>query len=165
LKIIKKHHNNTCQILTTFAMLYSFLFPKYFKSKDNPYWEILISPTFFLDKNHRELILHHVNLSQVDLFTAHLGNASLSNVDLVGANLMCADFMGANLMGVNLCRTDLFGANLRDANLTCTNLRESKLIEADLTGAHLQGAVYNKGTQFPKGFDPEEECMIKIDDD
>lgn len=69
--------------------------------------------------------LRHIDLSDVNLFHAHM-----QEVDLVGAKLKDA----------TLCQANLRGANLRGANLSNADLPLSDLTGADLTGAILQGA-------------------------
>ena len=63
--------------------------------------------------------------------------------------------LGADLEGVDLRDADLGEANLSEADLAGADLQE-----ADLSGANLGGAEYNKYTQFPDGFDPEEAEMV-----
>ena len=71
-----------------------------------------------------------------------------------------ANLEAAILADADLARSDLAGAVLRDADLRGADLTEANLREADLRGAKLEGAnltgaLYNQGTRWPEGFDPE----------
>lgn len=70
--------------------------------------------------------------------------ADLSGLDLRGANLFGADLSGANLSG----------ANLHQAYLRWTDLRGADLRDATLTEIDLRMALYDGGTIWPLGLDP-----------
>ena len=103
------------------------------------------------------------------LWEAHLRGANLSGANLVGANLTAAtlteaDLTGAALWKANLTRASLVGADLSQGSPpqhpTGAQLVNAILTGADLTGAILTGAilgeaVYDSGTTWPAGFDPE----------
>ena len=104
----------------------------------------------------REANLQDANLRRADLTEAYLHtNAKLYNADLMNANLT-----KASLVGTNLQEADLRGANLQMTNLDSADLRGAKLKNTNLGDSEsLRDAKYNKKTQFPDGFDPEEAGM------
>jgi uncharacterized protein YjbI with pentapeptide repeats len=67
---------------------------------------------------------------------------NLGSVDYSGRNLSRQDFSDASLSGARLIGADLTRANLSGADLT----------RANLSGADLSGAIANRLTQFPAGF-------------
>jgi Pentapeptide repeats (8 copies) len=80
-------------------------------------------------------------------------------LNLAGADLRGADLRGLNLQQDNLRKANLNGANLSRANLQEVDLREANLVganlsEANLVGAALKGAIANRDTIWPSGFDP-----------
>jgi hypothetical protein len=86
-----------------------------------------------------------VNLVGAALSGADLQNATLRNTDLHRADLHLADLAGADLRGA-----DLRGVNFRGADLRGADLRDARLYKADLNHA-----LYDAGTQWPAGFDPD----------
>jgi hypothetical protein len=95
-------------------------------------------------------ILSLTSLSDANLKAADLRGADLSSTILVGADLSGSDLSGAKLNNPNLNGANLSGANLSDANLEKANLFESSLEKANLNGA-----IYNKNTKWPDGFNPK----------
>lgn len=95
--------------------------------------------------------LEDATLIKTILADANLKYANLKGADLEGAVLRDADLNGAELHKANLNNADLRGADLRDANLT----------EASLQGSDLREATYNEATNFPSGFNPQEQGMIQ----
>ena len=74
----------------------------------------------------------------------------LANLDLRSLDLENQDLTDADLRGADLRRTRLWGACLRRARLEGADMRE-----ADLTLAIVKGAMYDDGTRWPAGFDPQ----------
>lgn len=110
------------------------------------------------------------DLSGVDLRRARLSGVSLRGVDLDGrdlrgAVLQRADLTGASLRDALLDEAHLGGACLQDADLTGASLFEADLSGCDLRGARLsgsrylsmallRGAVQDRGTSWPRTFEP-----------
>lgn len=86
----------------------------------------------------------------------------LSNLDLRGSSLYEADLSGANLNRTDLRKADLSNAILKEANLQKSDLRGANLTGADLKSAKFAGSIYDKNTQFPEKFDPEDYEMYRI---
>ncbi|MFO7656793.1 MAG: M56 family metallopeptidase [Bacteroidales bacterium] len=132
--------------------------------------------------NLGEAYLDWANLENASLRYAILKEASLNGAKFQGADLTGADLKEVNLSGQNLRRVffnyanlkeaDLSLADLRDCDLSNSNLREADLTKADLrganlkfadlseaklTGANLEGAIADRYTLFPEGFDPIKE--------
>ena len=101
-----------------------------------------------------QAILDRANLSQAELDGSSLRNARLAEVTLVGASLREASLIGANLRGAYLDGADLRGASLLRAELQGARLVNADLRNAELQEAELSGAVYDRRTRFPGGFDP-----------
>ena len=108
-------------------------------------------------------------------------NATFDQCYMIGANMKGAKFEhntrlylvmlnGANLEGVDFKHAKLDTVNFRGANLrgakNITSMRRLNFHKADLRGADLSqvklpwqevvltGAIYDKTTKFPAGFDP-----------
>ena len=114
------------------------------------------------------------NLSDADLRMTNLRGANLAGANLSYANLYGSDLRGANLQsadlrGVNLDRARLFAATTPDEAASITNFPERPSVAASndmLTLAieanshdpelsvQLEGALFDRHTQFPAGFDP-----------
>ena len=60
------------------------------------------------------------------------------------------------LAGAKLSKTDLRGVDVRDVDLSRTNLRGADLRETGVKWAYLWGAIYDRQTIWPAGFDPEQ---------
>lgn len=93
----------------------------------------------------QEADLRWVEASKVELPEARLEGARLYEADLFDANLR-----GAQLYEADLRSADLSSADLREANLCRTDLRGATLREAQL-----QGAVFDRRTRWPTGFEFE----------
>jgi uncharacterized protein YjbI with pentapeptide repeats len=104
-------------------------------------------------------------LQGIDLTGARLYWASLGDADLSFADLSRADLRGAMLYRT-ICRgTKFCDANLGHDNMQGrTDLKGADLSTADLRGAILTDAVYDHGTKFPPGFDPEKAGMTSLED-
>ena len=121
----------------------------------------------FLMKTH----LNRMDLSGADLTAADLRFTNLRSAKLVLTVLTGADLTDASLVGVDLRRANLTGVDLRGADLrgkaelkSVANVRGvAYLKDTDLTDATFTRAKYNEKTDFPKGFNPEVEGMIKFD--
>jgi uncharacterized protein YjbI with pentapeptide repeats len=99
------------------------------------------------------------NFAGANLRGSNLRQANLREANLTMAALILADLTGAKLYKANLREANLRQANLRQANLAGANLKRADLREADLTGANLveadlTGAIADKNTVWPEGFDP-----------
>ena len=92
------------------------------------------------------------NLGRANLVRANLYSANLESANLVRANLESANLENANLENANL-----YSANLESANLGGANLGRANLVRANLEDAYLGGAIYDKYTIFPVGFDAKEK--------
>jgi hypothetical protein len=106
-----------------------------------------------------EANLEGARLSRADLCAAGLSGARLRGASLQSANLFQADLTGADLRRANLRRAVLAGANLKGARLAGASLRNANLRGADLSGAKLfgtdlHGALFNRATRWPSGFNP-----------
>jgi hypothetical protein len=86
---------------------------------------------------------HKLDLRNTDLRCAEFWNARLDWIDFWGAHLEGAKLWGACLRHAKLENAHLAGANLRGANLE----------HASLEGADLTGAIFDRGTMWPDGFD------------
>ncbi len=118
--------------------------------------------------------LSEANLSEADLARANLTRATLSEASLTAANLTRATLVradlsrailtGATLSGADLSAAYLSGTDLTGATLSGADLSEADLTAADLTGADLHlaafdGAKYDAGTRWPKGFTPPSSAV------
>lgn len=107
--------------------------------------------------------LTHGSLVNADLGEAVLTEALLVRADLEDADLTKADLTGAIMSGANLKNAKLVKATLKHADLHGANLCWANLEDADLEGVDLTHALYNKYTQWPKGFDPKAHKMHLLD--
>jgi len=103
--------------------------------------------------------LKGASLKRANLEECNFKGAMLDNVDFTGANLKNASFRqasleGARLSGANLEGAFLRGAKLHQAIISGAILKNAILIAADLEETDFSGAIFNRSTQFPKGFDP-----------
>ncbi|MBN2613791.1 MAG: pentapeptide repeat-containing protein [Bacteroidales bacterium] len=94
--------------------------------------------------------LKEVNLSRQNLRGVFFNYANLKEADLSLSDLRDCDFSNANLREADLTKADLRGANLKFADLS----------EAKLAGVKFEGAVADRYTLFPQGFDPIKEKVI-----
>ncbi|OJT27667.1 hypothetical protein BO221_03260 [Archangium sp. Cb G35] len=114
--------------------------------------------------------LDHVRFRGCSMVKADLTSADVRGADLSGANLTSASFQFSDARGAVLADADLteakfMSANLRDASferavLTRANLLQTRLHGANLRDAHIEetkffGALYDKSTRWPVGFNPE----------
>jgi pentapeptide repeat protein len=99
----------------------------------------------------------------------HCGEgANLAGMDLTEADLSRANLKRANLRGANLTKARCFDSNLRGADLRDADLQLALLAGADLRftqlgGARLNGAVYDRLTRWPKGFDARRNGAMRAD--
>ncbi|MFF2883978.1 pentapeptide repeat-containing protein [Bacillus toyonensis] len=115
-----------------------------------------LTDTSFRYTNLRGADLSSANLSGSDLTGSYLmvavlekvnlKGAILRNAKLNGADLISADLSGANLSEADVWKADFSGANLSNANMSCLRINE----------ATFEGALYDKNTIWPEGFNPEE---------
>lgn len=95
---------------------------------------------------------HFFEMNRLSFARADLSGSNLSFSNARGAMLFEANLSGVNFLGSFLAEANLDFANLSKANLCHVNLRG-----ASLYGANLNGAIYNKKTVWPDGFDPIKE--------
>ena len=108
--------------------------------------------------------LSGANMVSVNLSGADLRTSDLSHADLYGANLSGANLFGAYLFGADLRKADLSEADLRKTFLGKTDLRGADLRTANLDSVLLDGAWCDADTMWPKGFDPEANGALLVDD-
>jgi Pentapeptide repeats (8 copies) len=89
-----------------------------------------------------------LDLSEVDLRSANLGDAQLAQVILADAHLEHASLFGADLRGALLIRAHLDEATLVEADLRAAILIDADLGKASLWNADLEGALWGKETRF-----------------
>ncbi|HEY9877358.1 MAG TPA: pentapeptide repeat-containing protein [Leptolyngbyaceae cyanobacterium] len=77
--------------------------------------------------------------------------AKLDGIDLEGASLWGCALQGADLSNANLFRTEFHNSDLSRSRIFDVDFRETVL-----DNVALKYAVYNEGTQFPIGFDPQQ---------
>lgn len=90
--------------------------------------------------------------------------ASFREADFTNAIVQSCDFSGGvyfEIRGAQLTDVNVSGASFRDARLLGTDLGN---VNINLSQADLTGALYNSGTLFPGGFDPDAAGMINVDD-
>jgi uncharacterized protein YjbI with pentapeptide repeats len=117
-------------------------------------------------------VLVNAKLEKADLMLANLEKTDLHKANLEGANIFMANLKEARLTDANLAGVDLGASNLQGADLSGANLAGASLIRTDLSEAKLNSAILSKAkysvieefkTIFPKGFDPKEFGMIKLE--
>jgi hypothetical protein len=82
-----------------------------------------------------------------------LRNTDLRGAEFWDARLECTDFFGAHLEGAQFWGADLRHAKLEEAHLCGANLFAAKLEGASLRGADVAGAIFDRDTVWPAGFD------------
>lgn len=80
----------------------------------------------------------------LDLTDVDLCGANIGNINLAGADLSYAKLNYAKLNGTCLCKAKLNGANLSDTNLFQSDLSEADLSDAYLGGANLLWTTLNR---------------------
>lgn len=140
--------------------------------------DVNLSKATLIKTLFQEASLQRADLRGADLWGARLDGADLRGSDLREANLKDAHFDGTNLAGANLEGQDLSvlwglsnssfkGANLRGlkgglhVTVTKCDFRKADVRGAWLAGpgtgyfstCDFRGAVYDKDTRWPKGFD------------
>ena len=103
--------------------------------------------------------LKGVSLIRANLAGCNLKGAVLDGANFTGANLKTASFRDASMEGVILSGANLEGAFLRGAKLhqavmSGAILKNAILVSADLEATDFSGAIFNRATQFPEGFNP-----------
>lgn len=82
-----------------------------------------------------------------------LRNTDLRGAEFWDARMEWTDFWGAHLDGAKLWGAVLSHAKLEHAHLNGANLRAAKLEDASLVGADVTGALFDRYTVWPAGFD------------
>ena len=77
------------------------------------------------------------------------------------ANLATARLSGARLQGADLRWADLHDADLRGARLYGADLRGADLTGAELSGTRFWGAIHDRTTRWPEGFDARRRGLIR----
>ncbi|GCE05105.1 pentapeptide repeat-containing protein [Dictyobacter aurantiacus] len=91
-----------------------------------------------------------LNLQDVDISNAHMGQIDIRDTYLVGANMSGSDLHGAVLSDAILTFTNLAGANLSKADLHACDLHNTNLTGANLSGANLRDATGLTADQIAK---------------
>jgi uncharacterized protein YjbI with pentapeptide repeats len=102
--------------------------------------------------------LSHADLERTNLMGATLDDANLMKARLDKANLTSATLDEANLVGARLTKTNMTDASLNEADLSDADLKEANLTgarldKANLAGTRLDGALANRQTVWPEGWD------------
>ncbi|MDY7225717.1 pentapeptide repeat-containing protein [Hyalangium rubrum] len=108
--------------------------------------------------------LRNASLERANLRRAVLHEADLTDAVLTFAKLDGADLRDAKLRSANLLNASLKGAVLDGASLEGALLHGANLSEALLHGANLKGAIYDKSTQWPYGFNLTDTGAILADE-
>lgn len=150
--------------------------------------EIISFPTdSFVGWNFSDTDLHRadldgMNLNQAIFKAGHLRNVNIENATAIEADfsfaaLMCAYLRGtdfshsnfyksrpiaANFTGSILINTDFSSSDVRGADFTDTNLCGAKCKFSTYEEAIFKGALFDKYTQWPDGFDPIEHGAVLI---
>jgi uncharacterized protein YjbI with pentapeptide repeats len=98
--------------------------------------------------------LNMADLSYADLKGANLRSAILQDVNLQAADLSAADLHEADLDSANLHEANLSSADLHGTGLKNVTLTKANLTGTSLANAQLRGAVYDRGTTWPKDLHP-----------
>jgi hypothetical protein len=93
-----------------------------------------------------------------------LRNTDLRGAELWDAHMEWTDFWGAHLDGAMLWGAVLRHAKLDHAHLAGANLRGAILEGASLKGTDITGAVFDRDTVWPTGFDARERGAVLIGD-
>lgn len=117
--------------------------------------------TYQVGRNRQQLDLSATKAPFAVLARAQLSNARLTEADLRQADLFSADLEHSDLRAANLQHANLIRAHLRGATLCGADLRAATLDGADLADADLRGALYDEGTSWPDGFDPDASGAIR----
>ena len=116
--------------------------------------------------NLKEANLTNVNFTGADLSGANIKEALVistvfENADCSKANMKELEFLNNNLRGCKLNGTILKEADLTGVDLSKADLSGANLSEATMVNANLEGAVYDKYTLFPPGFNPGSHGAVK----
>lgn len=93
-----------------------------------------------------------------------LRHTDLRGAEFWDARLEWTDFWGAHLEGAKLWGAVLRHAKLEHAHLSGANLRAAKLENASLEGADVTGAVFDRDTVWPTGFDARGRGAVVIEE-
>lgn len=110
-----------------------------------------------LNVKGKSIFLDSLNLQGANLSGANLSTNTLIHSDLNGANLRDADLRMTDMRWGNFTSADFKGADLRLAILSAANLTDAKL-----GGTNLEGAMYDKHTTWPAGFDASAAGAILV---
>ncbi|MGH9240725.1 MAG: pentapeptide repeat-containing protein [Vicinamibacterales bacterium] len=93
-----------------------------------------------------------------------LRHTDLRGAEFWDARLEWTDFWGAHLEGAKLWGAVLRHAKLDNARLSGANLRAAKLEQASLEGADVTGAIFDRNTVWPAGFDARRRGAVFIEE-
>ncbi|MGI9549237.1 MAG: pentapeptide repeat-containing protein, partial [Bdellovibrionales bacterium] len=105
--------------------------------------------TFYLSNISKSIfnkaLLKKSNLHGISAFETKFISANLEMANLTKGYFVLADFSKANLKGADLSRSNLLGAKFFESDLRDANLEKVK----NLSHKNLQGALYNRNTNWP----------------
>lgn len=96
-------------------------------------------------------------------FSSTVYDVDLSGINLQGARLTEARFTDVKLDHANLQGAILSKAELRSVSLQGADLRGANFLGANLQNVDFTDAVYNRKTQFPRGFDTGSHGLVNDD--
>jgi Pentapeptide repeats (8 copies) len=115
--------------------------------------------------NFSQAILDNVNLEGANISFAVFDDAIMTKAGLLGATARSASFTNATILGADLRRVDLRGAVLVNADLRAADLRGAILTDAKIDGVRVDGALFDRLTIWPQGFDPSKHAARCADCD
>lgn len=111
--------------------------------------------------------LKDMSLNYRKLLGADFSESDLSNASLQGCDLRNVNFTNSTLYRTSFYQADIRGGNLQGATMEKVNFYGARLEGADLRGAKINNmevqATYDKNTQWPEGFDPDEKGAVRVD--
>lgn len=111
--------------------------------------------------------LRGMRISYKTMRGADFSGSDLSDASLQGCDLRAALFTNANLSNTEFYEADVRGANFQTATLAGARLDKARLEGADLRNTILDNvdirATYDRFTQWPEGFDPDEAGAVRVD--
>lgn len=119
------------------------------------------------DLEMRDSNLRNITLGYRNLRGANFSKSDLSGARLQGCDLRAAVFTETKLSNAVFYESDLRGANLRAATLAGADFHEARLEGADFRDTTIENvdlrATYDRSTQWPEGFDPDEAGAVRVD--
>jgi uncharacterized protein YjbI with pentapeptide repeats len=90
----------------------------------------------------------------------NMSGQNLISRDLSGLDLMGVNFSGSNLRGANLASSLLEEADLRNADMREARIQNTSFTDAKITGVQWTGAIFDRNTKWPQGFNHLAAGMI-----